>query len=148
MAHTYVSCLIHCIFSTKERRQTISPEWQEKLWAYVGGIARKNRFQALAVGGTRDHLHALLALSGTMCPAKALQLVKGGSSKWVHDTFGAPLFDWQDGYGAFSVSRSHLKATVEYIEKQESHHRLMTFEEEFLAILKKHGLEADEYTFG
>jgi REP element-mobilizing transposase RayT len=140
--------LVHCIFSTKERRETIRPEGQRRLWAYVGGIARKNGFQALAVGGTTNHVHCLLALPGTMWVAKAVQLIKGGSSKWMHDTFGVRLFEWQDGYGAFSVSRSHLKATVEYIENQERHHSRRTFEEEYVAILKKHGLAVDEYTFG
>ncbi len=148
MAHTYVSNLLHCVFSTKERRESIRAEWQPKLWAYMGGIARQKGFQALAVGGTKNHAHALLSLPATISVAKAIQLVKGGSSKWIHDTLGARLFDWQDGYGAFSVGRSSLKATVEYIENQVEHHKRRSFEDEYRAILRKHGMDIDEYTFG
>jgi REP element-mobilizing transposase RayT len=148
MAHTYVSNLVHCVFSTKQRRDTIHPGWQPKLWAYVGGIARKNRFQTLAVGGTADYLHALLSLPATLGLAKAIQLIKGGSSKWIHDSHQARLFEWQDGYGAFSIGRSGLKATIDYIERQAEHHKRRTFEEEYLAILKKHGMAIDHLTLG
>jgi REP element-mobilizing transposase RayT len=148
VAHTYVSNLIHCVFSTKERRETIHVDWRAQLWPYIGGIARKNGFQALAVGGTGDHLHALLSLPSTLSIAKALQLIKGGSSKWIHDSCRARLFGWQDGYAAFSVSRSNLKATAEYVERQAEHHKRRTFEQEYLALLRKHGMPIDEFTFG
>jgi len=88
MAHSYVSGLFHCVFSTHERRQVIAPEFRDRLWSFIGGIARKNGMKALAVGGTGDHVHLLLAIPATMPVAKAVQLIKGGSSKWVHDTFG------------------------------------------------------------
>jgi len=148
MAHTYISNLIHCVFSTKERRETIHPDWRAQLWSYIGGIARNNGFQALAVGGTGNHLHALLSLKSTISLAKAVQLIKGGSSKWIHDSRRARLFEWQDGYAAFSVSRSNLKATVEYIEQQAEHHKRTTFEQEYLALLRKHGMPLDDFTFG
>jgi REP element-mobilizing transposase RayT len=96
MAHTYVSNLVHCIFSTRERRKTITGELQERLWPYVAGIARKNDIPALAIGGMPDHLHALLSVPATMPLAKAVQLIKGGSSKWVHETFPQQrFFEWQ-----------------------------------------------------
>lgn len=148
MAHTYISNLIHCVFSTKERRETIPVAWRKQLWAYCGGIARKNGFQALAVGGTANHLHALLSLTATIPPAKAVQLIKGGSSKWIHDSCHAHLFGWQDGYAAFSVSRSNLQATIDYIAHQGEHHKGQTFEQEYLALLKKHEMVIDDYTFG
>jgi putative transposase len=87
MPHSYVSNLMHCIFSTKERIHFIDPELESRLWPYIGGIARANKMRAVAIGGTTDHLHTLLSLPATMDVAKAVQLIKGGSSKWVHDKF-------------------------------------------------------------
>ena len=97
-----------------------------------------------------DHAHLLLSLPPSLALAKAMQLIKGGSSKWVHDTFPeARDFGWQDGYGAFSIGISGVKATMAYIENQEEHHRKRNFEAEFVAFLKKHGIEYDErYVFG
>ena len=117
---------------------------EERLWPYVGGIARENRMKALAIGGTADHLHALLSLPGMMSFAKAVQLIKGGSSKWVHDTFSEHRrFQWQEGYGAFSVSPSRVDQTVAYIQNQKEHHRKKTFQEEFRELLDKHGIKYD-----
>jgi putative transposase len=144
MSHSYVSNLMHCTFSTKERYPFINSELESRLWPYLGGIARDNRMKALAIGGTDDHIHALLSLSGMMSFAKAIQLVKGGSSKWIHDTFPQQkTFAWQEGYGAFSVSVSQIDKTIAYISNQKEHHRRRTFREEFLDLLKKHGIEYD-----
>ena len=101
--------------------------------------------EAIEIGGVSDHVHILLSLPSTLCIAKALQLIKGGSSKWVHETFPQHrLFGWQIKYGAFSVSVSQLHKTVQYIKSQPEHHRKMTFREEFLALLKKHQIAYDE----
>jgi REP element-mobilizing transposase RayT len=150
MAHSYVSIKIHYIFSTKNRLPMITPDLKERLWAYMGGIARENNMKALAIDGVEDHAHAFLSLPSTLSIAKSIQLVKGGSSKWVHDTFpNHQDFEWQEGYGAFSVSISHVDDTINYINIQEEHHRKETFQEEYLAILKKHGIEYDEkYLWG
>ncbi len=148
MSHTYVSDLVHCVFSTKERRNTIQPERQADLWSYLGGIARKNGFKAIAVGGTENHIHILLSLPAIMPLAKAMQLLKGGSSKWMNDTRDT-RFAWQEGYGAFTVGISQLARTVNYINSQAEHHRKHTFEEEFLAFLAKHNIEYDpKYVWG
>jgi putative transposase len=149
MSHSYVSNLMHCTFSTKERYPFIDSELELRLWPYIGGIARENRIKALAIGGTLDHLHALLSLPSTMSFAKAVQLIKGGSSKWVHDTFSRyKKFEWQEGYGAFSVSASQVQRTIAYIQAQKEHHRKRTFQEEFLDLLDKHGIEYDpRYVF-
>jgi REP element-mobilizing transposase RayT len=145
MPHSYLSNLMHCVFSTKERRKFITPELQQRLWPFIGGIARENGMKASAVGGVADHIHVLLSLPAPMPVAKAMQLVKGGSSKFVHETFSDQRdFAWQEGYGAFSVSISHVEETVAYIQKQAEHHRRRTFEEEFRAFLQKHGIEHDE----
>ena len=141
MSHSYVNNLMHCTFSTKERYPFIDSALESDLWPYVGGIARTNRIKALAIGGTADHIHALLSLPSMMSFAKAVQLIKGGSSKWVHDTFPRhKKFEWQEGYGAFSVSASQAQKTIAYIKGQKEHHRTRTFQEEFRALLEKHGI--------
>ncbi len=137
MSHTYVSELIHCVFSTKQRRNCIPTKMQSRLWSFLGGIARKNAFKAIAVGGTENHVHILLSLPASMPLAKAVQLVKGGSSKWMNET-GGTQFAWQEGYGAFTVGISQQKATIDYINSQAHHHAKRSFEEEFVAFLKKH----------
>jgi REP element-mobilizing transposase RayT len=142
MAHTYISELVHCVFSTKNRANTIRPERQTDLWSYLRGIARTNGFKAVAIGGTANHVHVLLSLPATMPVAKAVQLLKGGSSKWLNDT-DPGQFGWQDGYGAFSVGISQQADTVAYINSQSEHHARKSFEEEFLAFLKKHGIDYD-----
>src|SRR6266704_684951 len=142
---SYVSSYHHCVFSTKERRRLITPALRDRLWPFLGGIARQNKMKAIEISGVEDHVHILLSLPATMAIAKALQLIKGGSSKWVHDTFPEHrLFAWQEKYGAFSVSECRVDAIVQYIKGQEEHHRKMTFQEEFLTLLKKHRIEYDE----
>jgi len=120
------------------------------LWPFIGGIARSNKMKALEIGGVEDHMHVLISLPSTMAISKAVQLIKGGSSKWIHESFPEHrLFSWQKEYGAFSVSVSQLDVVVDYIRKQPAHHRTMTFQEEFLELLKKHRVEFDQrYVWG
>ena len=143
MPHSYVSNLMHCVFSTKERFPLITPELESRLWPYLGGIARENKMKAIAIGGTRDHLHAFLSLPATMSFAKAVQLIKGGSSKWIHAFHEHRKFAWQEGYGAFSVSSSQADRTIAYIRRQKDHHRKRGFQDEFIDLLEKHGVEYD-----
>lgn len=99
--HSFTSCHLHCVFSTKERRKVITPELQQRLWPYLGGIARENQMNAIAVGGVEDHVHALVAIPATLSISNAVQLLKGNSSKWIHETFPEHRdFGWQEGYGA------------------------------------------------
>jgi putative transposase len=134
--------------STKERRNLIPSTKQAKLWSYLGGIARKNGFKAVAIGGIENHVHVLLSIAGTMPLAKAVQLLKGGSSKWMNDA-ASERFAWQEGYGAFTVGISQQAHTVAYINSQAEHHKKRTFEEEFLVFLQKHGIEYDpKYVWG
>ena len=145
MANTYASIAIHCVFSTKNREPIISSDMQERLWAFMGGIARENGMKAMAIGGTSDHVHLLLSLPPTLAVSKAVQAIKGGSSAWIHHTFlGKSGFAWQEGYGAFSVSKSHIEETIAYIKNQAEHHRVKSFQEEYLAFLKKHEVPYDE----
>jgi REP element-mobilizing transposase RayT len=140
MAHVYASLLVHCVFSTKERKRLINDEMQPRLWAYIGGIARLNKFKALAVGGTPDHAHVLLSLSASMPVPKAVQLIKGGSSKWINDQKLKRTFAWQDGYGIFSIGISQVQRTIYYINHQKEDHMNVGFEDELKLILAKHGI--------
>jgi len=148
MSHTYISDLVHCVFSTKHRRNLITDDVRDDLWAFLGGIARENGFKALIVGGTENHVHILLSLPATMPLAKAVQLIKGASSRWMNEKH-ARDFAWQEGYGAFTVGITQKDDTIAYIRSQAEHHRERSFEEEFLAFLKKHGVEYDpQYVWG
>jgi len=135
---------MHCVFSTKDRYPFIDSNLESRLWRYLGVIARENRMKALAIGGTTDHVHLLMSLPGMMSFAKAVQLIKGESSKWVHEAFPEHRkFEWQEGYGAFSVSASRVPQAIAYINNQKAYHRKKTFHEEFLELLEKHGIEYD-----
>ena len=148
MSHTYVCELMHCVFSTKDRRPLIRPEFQTDLWSFLGGIARKNGFKTLIVGGTENHVHILLSLSATVALAKAVQLMKGASSRWLNETH-TKHFEWQQGYGAFTLGISQKTQTIAYIQSQPEHHRKHSFEEEFIAFLKKNDVEYDpRYVWG
>lgn len=140
---------MHCVFSTKERRSLITRDLQPRLYAYIGGIARKNRMKVIAIGGVDDHVHLLLSLAKTMDIAKAMQLIKGGSSKWVHEEFPEMRsFEWQEGYGAFSIGVGELERTVRYINRQAEHHKKKDFKVEFLSFLDAHGIEYEpRYVF-
>jgi len=144
MSHRYESILIHCVFSTKDRKPSIPKELQKKLWAYIGGIARTNHFKALAVGGMRDHVHTLLSIPSTLSVSKAMQLIKGGSSLWINDHLRARSFAWQDSYGAFSIGISQVDETVRYINNQEEHHAKLSYADEFKRFLERHGLKEYE----
>jgi REP element-mobilizing transposase RayT len=150
MANTYTSLHYHVVFSTKNRERWITPDVEQRIWAYLNGIAKENRIVPLKIGGVEDHVHLVLGMPPVLSLSKAMQLLKGGSSKWVNDAFPAlGGFHWQDGYGAFTVSKSNLPEVIQYVENQREHHRTKTFQEEFLALLQRHGVEYDErYVWG
>lgn len=142
--HSFNSCLMHCVFSTKQRRPWLTPEIRARLWPYLGGIARENEMKIIVAGGVADHIHILLSLPATWPLSKAMQLLKGSSSKWLREAFPelrAQGFSWQEGFGAFSVGISGVDDTIQYIQKQEKHHEKKSFREEFESFLKKHGLD-------
>ena len=149
MSHSFTNLLSHVVFGTKNGAGCIDAEIRPRLHAYLGGIVRELSGIALSVNGPSDHVHLLVKLPATACLADAMRVIKTNSSRWVHETWhGKSDFAWQTGYGAFSVSQSGHKAVMDYIAGQESHHRRMTFREEFVALLKRHGIEYDErYVF-
>jgi len=144
MGHTFSNLLVHTIFSTKDRLPTIRESFRQRLYEYMSGIARTEFGRALCIGGTPNHVHGLIVLATDVSVAEAVRKWKSLSSKWVHETFpGTRDFAWQSGYGAFSVSRSNVPKVAGYIERQAEHHTKVTFEEEFVAFLKRHGIEHD-----
>jgi len=147
MSHTYVQNVVHVVFSTKERRKTISREFQPRMWAYVAGICKNHGIFVHAIGGMDDHIHLLIQIPAPLSVAKAVLKIKSNSSRWANEQGGK--FAWQQGYAAFSVSSSNVPAVVKYIQNQESRHAKMTFDAELLALLKKHGVEFDpNFVFG
>jgi REP element-mobilizing transposase RayT len=149
MPHTYCCALFHCVFSTKERRKVIPAAIQERLWAYMGGIARKRGMKALAVEGMQDHVHILLSLPSSAAIAEAMREIKSESSRWMREEGGSPRFAWQEGFAAFSVGWTQIDATVAYIARQPEHHKRRDFQAEFLAFLKKHEVDYDpRYVWG
>ncbi|HYE25283.1 MAG TPA: transposase [Clostridia bacterium] len=139
MGHTYTSSIFHCVFSTKDRSSTIVDP--EKLWAYLRGTAKNIGLRAIAIGGTRDHVHILLSLPANMPLAEAVQKLKANSSRWLGEAGSWP--GWQKGYGAFSVSASNLAAVTAYVENQAAHHSKRGFHDEFVALLEKSGVHFD-----
>ena len=150
MANTYTSLYYHLVFSTKNRVAYLSPEIEQRVWAYMGGVMRHHNMTALQIGGVDDHIHALIGAPPTASPSQIAQYLKGDSSKWIHDTFPhLSVFAWQQGYGAFTVSKSGLDAVTRYIQRQREHHQKQTFQDEYLEFLKKHYVSYDEkYLWG
>ncbi len=145
MGNSYTSLYLHAVFRTKNNALFLSPSIQERMYPYLGGIAREHQMKLLEVGGIEDHVHLLLSLPADLAVAKAMQILKGGSSKWVHNAVPSlSSFGWQEGYGAFSIGISQLVPTTAYIANQKEHHRKMNFHGEFMAFLKKHDIPYDE----
>jgi len=144
MANTYTSLHYHVIFSTKNRESWIRPDIEQRLWSYMGGIARENDMTAVGIGGIDDHLHLLLNIPPMLALSNAVKLIKGGSSKWAKDLPGLASFRWQDGYAAFTVSKSNLPEVLSYVGKQREHHRGKSFAQEYRALLDRHGIQYDE----
>lgn len=150
MADTYTALYYHIIFTTKNRVPYIHSNIEGRVWAYLGGIARDNQMIALQVGGVEDHIHALVKAPPTLAPSKIAQLLKGGSSLWIHTEFPQLRdFAWQAGYGAFTVNKSIVADVERYIQNQRAHHHQVSFQDEYRAFLDKHGVEYNEqYMWG
>ena len=152
MSHTFIKSHFHVVFSTvvfstKERRKIISEDVQPFLWSYIAGICRNQKMVSVAVGGVDDHVHLLFHLPATLTLSKAVAVVKANSSKWMNEH--GRKFAWQEGYSAFSANASNLERIALYIRGQKEHHRKMSFEDEYLELLRKHKIEFDpKYVFG
>jgi len=145
MSHTFTSLLTHVVFSTSERRPLLSDAIRPDAHAYLGGILRQLRAVPIAIGGTSDHVHLLMRLPADVPLADCLCVVKTNSSRWIKERWPERRrFSWQAGYGAFSVSEASRGAVIRYIQDQEQHHQRISFQDEFLALLKKHEIELDQ----
>jgi len=145
MADTYTRILVHCVFSTKNRLPLIAEP--EKLWSYLRGIARNRGVDSLAIGGTSNHVHILLALPSRLTMAQLMRDLKANSSRYLNEK--QPKFAWQDGYAAISVSPSQVETVCRYITEQTAHHAKRSFESEYVGILDKSGIQrSPEYTLG
>jgi putative transposase len=142
MSHTYCAQFVHVVFSTKDRRDLIPPNLEPRLIPYLAGTIKKLGLDSLAIGGTANHLHILMLLRPTIRVAEAVQKIKANTSRWLGEQ--GIQFEWQKGYGVFSVSPSMLPTVTASIENQKEHHRKRTFEAEFVALLRKSGVSIDE----
>jgi putative transposase len=145
MASTFTNLLFHIVFSTKNRIPAIHEGLRESVYEYMGGIVRGEGGTLLEVGGVPDHVHLLVKSKADIALSSFVGHIKAGSSKW-HNGKNAKTnrFEWQAGYGAFSVSESQVSRVRKYIQTQEAHHVRVSFKAELITLLKKHGIEYDE----
>jgi len=149
MSDTYTQIHIQCVFAVKYRDATISNLWKERLHQYITTIVHNNGHKVLAINSMPDHLHLFFGMRPTQSLSDLMRLVKGDSSEWINkEKLVHGNFRWQEGYGAFSYSKSHIDAVVKYILNQEEHHHKKTFTEEYLEMLKKFDIDYNpEYIF-
>ena len=144
MSHSYMHNPVHIVFSTKQRRKLIPTELKPRLWAYMAGTCKKQKIFVHEIGGMEDHVHMLIEIPLTLAHSDAIQEIKTSPSRWM-----GPHFAWQRGFGLFGVSASNQDGVIRYIRNQEAHHRKMSYDEEFIALLDKHGVKYDpRYVFG
>ena len=145
MAGKHISLLVHFVWSTSGREPWITSEWNDELYKYIGGIFRNKNAKLISAGGMSDHIHLYASLPSTISLAEIVNAVKANSSRWIHEEFRKRRgFAWQEGYGAFSVSKSGEEDVVRYIKDQEKHHHRRDFKSEFVELLDRHEIEYDE----
>jgi putative transposase len=149
MANTYTQIYVHVVFAVSARACVIRPERKEELQKYIGGIVRQRKQKLIAINCMPDHAHALLRLKPDNSVSDLVGKIKTGSTNYINtQRWIGCRFSWQEGFGAFSVSQSHLNAVISYIRNQEEHHRRKTFCEEYLEFLDRHDIRFDErYVF-
>lgn len=145
MANTYTQIHIHFVFSVKYREGIIANSWKEELYKYIAGIIKINNHKLLAINGMPDHIHILIGVRPSQSVSDLMQDIKGSSSKWINEKkFLKSKFEWQEGYGAFSYSKSQLNRVIDYIKNQETHHQTKSFKEEYIDFLKMFEIDFDE----
>ena len=142
MAHTYTNLLTHIVFSTQGRIKLLKKEMRAELFDYISVLVMKKGGKVLAINGMEDHVHILIELPPTVALSDLMKFIKANSSRWMKERFGKP-FAWQRGFGAFSVSRSVAQSVADYIRDQEAHHSTRSFDDEFIALMRKNGVEFD-----
>ena len=145
MPHSYSSLLAHIVTATENRQPLIDATLEERLFPYLGGIVRQLGGTLCTVNGTEDHIHLLVQLPASLSVAEAVGKIKGNSAHWIHESFSKrSSFAWQRGYGAFSVSKSNMPRVAGYIERQKEHHAKRPLQEEYVHLLRRHGVVVDE----
>lgn len=148
MANTYTQLYIHFIFAVQNRTSLIQPDWEEELHKYITGIIQNKTHKMIAINSMPDHLHLFIGYQPNGAMSELIKVVKGESSKWIKNRgFVKGRFRWQEGYGAFSHSRSQIDRVYHYIQNQKEHHREKSFREEYLTLLKKFKIDFDENIF-
>ncbi len=145
MGNTYTKVHIHIIFVVKYRLGLIGEQWKHELYKYIAGIIQKQKHKLIIINGVADHLHILIGLRPHQSLAELVQDLKGSSSKWINEKKYLKIkFAWQEGYGAFSYSQSHLSKVIAYIKNQEKYHQITSFSDEYKGFLKAFEIKYDE----
>lgn len=145
MANTYTQIYVHVVFAVQERASLLKTEWREELFRYIAGILKNQGIKLIAIGGVEDHIHILFALNPKVALSDLIRDIKANSSKFINDKgFVRGKFYWQEGFGAFSYSRSQVDAVAKYVLNQEKHHANKTFKGEFIELLERFDIEYDE----
>ncbi|SEA59899.1 REP element-mobilizing transposase RayT [Flavobacterium gillisiae] len=145
MANTYTQIHIHFVFAVKYRKGIIESQWKDSLYKYITGIIQNNNHKLLSINGMPDHIHILVGLRPSQSISDLMKDVKQGSSLWINENKLAKChFEWQEGFGAFSYSKSQLLNVIGYIKNQEQHHKIKSFREEYFDILEKFEVEYNE----
>lgn len=145
MPNSYTQLHIQFVFAVKFRKALIQKKWKERLHQYITGIFQQNGHKVLQINSMPDHIHIFIGLRPKQSISSLIQNVKAESSKWINNEFYEPKrFKWQEGYGAFSYSKSHVPRVIKYIQRQEGHHKKMSFREEYLKLLEAFEIDYDE----
>ncbi|MGM5469885.1 IS200/IS605 family transposase [Flavobacteriaceae bacterium LMO-SS05] len=145
MANTYTQIHIQAVFAVQGRQSLIKNEWKDEMYKYITGIIQNNEHKVLQINGMPDHIHILLGMRPTQSLSDLMKQVKQDSSKWINNKgFVNRKFSWQAGFGAFSYSKSELANVINYIKNQEQHHKIITFQDEYLQLLKEFDIQFDE----
>lgn len=145
MANTYTQIHIQAVFAVQNRDCLIRDVWKQELYQYIAGIVQRNKHKILAINGMSDHVHILFGFRPSQSLSELMQDIKGSSSKWINEKkFLKGKFSWQEGYGAFSYSKSGLSNVIEYIKEQEEHHKKRSFIDEYEDLLKEFGIDFDQ----
>ena len=145
MANTYTQVHIQFVFAVKHRDGLVHSSFKDELYQYIAGIIKYHNHKLLAINGMPDHIHIFIGMRPTQSISDLLQDIKGNSSKWINEKkFLKVKFEWQEGYGAFSYSKSQVNPVIDYIKNQEQHHATKTFQEEYLEFLKLFEIDYDE----
>ncbi len=145
MSNTYTQLYVQFVFAVKYRRAMIHNVWEEQLRRYITGIVQNHKHKMLAINNMPDHLHLFVGLNPSQSISDLMRIVKSDSSEWINaNQFTATGFNWQEGYGAFSYSQSHIVNVIDYIDQQKEHHQKVSFKDEYKSLLEKFGIEYDE----